>query len=240
MRPLLFAMLLAFGACAQAGKVGFEGHGDGGIILVDGDMHQPPPVDAFVSHIDAPPNMMTKTLDQNSSDTIKLQTAITCRNNNTGFTTANSYYRVFDPGTTTDFHVTTVGFQVENCQGSAGNGQVVTVKIGTYNGSVGASSLTVASMATLATNAAVQVPEVAEVAANVNAPISATIPAGQKMFVEIDSPADNSTVFMGVNTATETAPGYIMAPDCNVNVPTNYSTAVGTQNSLLLTVTGTY
>ncbi|HET9993552.1 MAG TPA: hypothetical protein VFQ65_33675, partial [Kofleriaceae bacterium] len=181
-----------------------------------------------------------KTLDQNSSDTIKLNTAIACRNNTTGFTTANSYYRVFDPATATDFHVTTVGFQVENCQGSAGNGQIVTVKVGTYNGNVGASSLTVANMATLATNANVQVPENAEVGANVNAPITATIPAGQKMFVEIDSPADSSTVFMGVNTATETAPGYIMAADCSVNTPTSMSTEAGAQQSLLITTTGTY
>jgi hypothetical protein len=238
---MLFATLFVMGACAEAGKPTFGGHTDGGgIILVDGDVHQPPPPDAFVSHIDAPPNMMTKTLDQNSSDTITLNTSIACRNNTTGKTLANSYYRVFDPATTTDFHVTSVGFQVENCQGSAGNGQIMTVKVGTYNGNVGASALTLANMATLATNAAVQVPETAEVGANVNAPIMATIPAGQKMFVEIDSPANNSVVFMGVNTATEAAPGYIMAPDCTVTAPTSMSTEAGSQQSLLITATGTY
>jgi hypothetical protein len=245
MRLLLFATLLAFGACAEAGKLTFGGHPDGNTItVVDSDMHQPPPVDAFVSHIDAPPGMMTKTLDQNSSDVIKLNTAIACARNTDGTTTANTYYRVFDPATTTDFHVTTVGFQVESTQGAAGNGQIVTVKVGTYNGNVGAPMLTIANMAPLGTNASVQLPEQSEVGANINAPVTATIPAGQKMYVEIDSPDDGSKVYMGVNTAAETAPGYIMAPGttngCGVNVPTSYATEAATQMSLLITATGTY
>ncbi|MEO6776369.1 MAG: hypothetical protein ABI467_25730 [Kofleriaceae bacterium] len=243
MRSILFA-LVALGACAEAGKTGFQGRPDGSITLVDSDMHQPPPPDAFVSHIDAPPNMMTKTLDQNSSDTITLNTAIACTHQSDGTTTANSYYRVFDPATQTDFHVTSVGFQVENSQGAAGNGQIVTVKVGTYNGNVGASSLVLANMVVVATNASVQLPEQAEVGANINAPIAATIPAGQKMYVEIDSPDNGAKVFMGVNTAAEAAPGYIMAPGttngCNVNVPTSYATTAGTQMSLLITTTGTY
>jgi hypothetical protein len=245
MRSMLFATLFVVGACAQAGKVNFQGRPDGGITIVDSDMHQPPPPDAFVNHIDAPPGMMTKKLDQNSNDTIAIGKSIACSRNTDGTTTANSYYRVFDPATPTDFHITAVEFQVEATVGAAGNGQLVTLKVGTYNGNVGAGTLTLANMAPLATNAAVQLPEQNEVGADVNVPIMATIPAGQKMYVEIDSPDDGSTTYLGVNTAAETAPGYIMAPGttngCGVNVPTSITTEnTNMQTSLLITATGTY
>ena len=241
MRSLLLS-LLALSACAQAGPSQITGHGDGGIKLTDSG----PILDAFVSHIDAPPGMMTKTLDENSSDTIKLATSIACTNQTTGFTHANNYYRVFDPatfGVTTDFHITAVAFQVENCSSTAG-GQVVTVKVGTYTGTPGATLN--GTMAVLATNASVQVPEIDLVGGSVNAPISATIPAGSKLFAEIDSPTGdagtNTAFYLGVNTATETGFGYILGSDCGINTPTNVSSAMvaNKQLSLLMTVTGTY
>src|SRR5450432_1569225 len=111
-KPLWVAVIALVG-CAEAGKQQFVGHGDGGIIAVTDSSIVVP--DAFVSHIDAPPGEQTKTLDENSSDTIKLATSLACTNNTTGNTDPNSYYRVFDPATfgiTTDFHVTQIGFQV--------------------------------------------------------------------------------------------------------------------------------
>lgn len=233
---LLF-LFLALGACAEAGKTGLGGRPDAENGSGSGS-NEPPPPDAFVSHIDAPPGMMTKTLDQNSNDTIVVASSIACTNNTTGFTTANSYYRVFDPGTTTTFHVTTVGFQVEDCEGVAGNGKAVTLKVGTYTGTPG-NTLTTGSMSQLAISN-VQVPEIAQVGGNVNAPITADIPAGMKMYVEIDAPANNDTFYIGVNKSAETAPAYIMATDCSVNTPTNYAQTAGTQLSVLMTVTGTY
>ncbi|HEX7703371.1 MAG TPA: hypothetical protein VF403_21675 [Kofleriaceae bacterium] len=244
MRPLLFAVI-ALAGCAEAGKQQLSGHGDGGVIHVTDSSIVVP--DAFVSHIDAPPGEQTKTLDENSSDTIKLATSIACSNNTTGFTLANSYYRVFDPATfgiTTDFHVTQIGFQVEDCSSTAG-GQVVTAKVGTYNGTPGA-TITTGNMAVLATNSQVQVPEIDLVGGSVNAPITATIPAGKKVFVEIDSPdgtaGTNASFFLGVNTAAETGFGYILATGCSISTPTNVSSAgvANTQISFLMTVTGTY
>jgi hypothetical protein len=243
MTPLWFAVI-ALAGCAEAGKQQFVGHGDGGIIVVTDSSIRIP--DAFVSHIDAPPGEQTKTLDENSSDTIKLATSIACSNQTTGNTDASSYYRVFDPATfgiTTDFHVTQIGFQVEDCESDSG-GQVVTAKVGTYNGTPG-NTITTGNMTVLATNAQVQVPEIDLVGGSVNAPITATIPAGKKVFVEIDSPdgaADNADFYMGVNTAAETGFGYILASGCMIGTPTNISSAAvaGTQISLLMTVTGTY
>ena len=243
MRPLLFAVIALVG-CAEAGKQEISGHGDGSIHVTDSSIVVP---DAFVSHIDAPPGQQTKTLDENSSDTIKLATSIACSDGNTGYTRPNNYYRVFDPATfgiTTDFHVTQIGFQVENCSSTAG-GQVVTAKVGTYNGTPG-TTITTGNMAVLATNAQVQVPEIDLVGGSVNAPISATIPAGKKVFIEIDSPegdaGTNAAFFMGVNTAAETGFGYIMSSvsACGVTTPTNVTSVAGTQISFLMTVTGTY
>src|SRR3954469_20099725 len=143
---LLF-LILALGACAEAGKTGFGGRPDGATGGDSGSNRPPPPV-AFVSHVHAPPGMMTKALDENSNDTIVLAKSIACTNNTTAFTTANSYYRVFDPGTTTTFHVTQVAFQVEDCEGVSGNGKAVTLKVGTYTGTPG-NTLTTGSMQTL-------------------------------------------------------------------------------------------
>src|SRR4051812_3261837 len=131
MRSMLFATLFVVGACAQAGKLTLGGRPDGGsITIVDSDMHQPPPPDAFVNHIDAPPGMTTKKLDQNSRDTIAIGKSIACSRNTDGTTTATTYYRVFDPATPTDFHIPAVEFQVEATVGAAGNGQLVTLKVG--------------------------------------------------------------------------------------------------------------
>jgi hypothetical protein len=82
----------------------------------------------------------------------------------------------------------------------------------------------------------------------VNAPITATIPAGQLLFIEVDVGTQAQTRFyMGANNDGEMGFGYILAPTCNVggapiNVPTNISTVSPTNPAvhLLFTVTGTY
>src|SRR5438445_120775 len=68
--------------------------------------------------------------------------------------------------------------------------------------------------------------------ATVDAPITATIPAGSKLFVEIDSPDgfNQYYLYMGANTQAESAPGYVLAPTCKdstqafITKPTNIST----------------
>lgn len=249
MRPLLFATLLVVGACAEAGKSGFSGVGDGGIRLVDGNGSNEPPPDAFVSHIDAPPGMMTKTLDENSSDTLDLSNALACSsnlNNVPQYTLANSYVRVFDPsqfGITTDFHVTQVTFQV--LEATPNGGVNVTLKVGTYTGSLVGATLDTAAMTAVATNTMVQVPQIASggTGGTVNQAITATIPAGTKLFTEVDVPAvpDGQFFYFGQNTAEDTLPSYIMAADCNVTAPQTIKSLNGNmQLAALMTVTGTY
>jgi hypothetical protein len=249
MRLLLLTTLVAFGACAEAGKVGFEGLSDGSITLVDSDMNQPPPPDAFVSHIDAPPGMMTKTLDENLSDAIDLAHALACSsnlNNVPQYTLVNNYIRVFDPaqfGITTDFHVTQVSFQVNKA--TPNGGVKVTLKVGTYSGALTGTTLDTGSMATVATNAMVQVPQIAGggTGGTVNQTIDATIPAGSKLFTEVDAPAmtNGQFFYFGQNIASDTVPSYISAPDCTVPNPTTMKSLNGnSQIAALMTVTGTY
>ncbi len=232
MSRLLF--LGCLGACAQAGKADITGRPDGGIITVVDSRTMAP--DAFVPPIDAPPGMVTKTLTQTTDDTLVQDTAPAC--GSSSGTEANNYYRVFDLpalGITTDFKVTSVGFQVDYS-----TGQTAAVRVGTYNGTPG-TTLAVGSMTVVASNTTVTIPSTTT-GATVNAAMTnATIPAGKKLFVELDSPA-GAFMYIGANTDGETKPGYIMATGCSINAPTNISTVSSDYPTvnMLMTVTGTY
>lgn len=240
MKRLLFVLA----GCARAGA----GDVDSGVrqdtqIRVDA----PAQIDA--------PGPQTRTLVETTSQTLKAAASIACPSQTGTGTAANNYYRVFDPaafGITTDFKVTQVAFQVEACHSYIGgtSGTTVAVRVGTYNGTPG-NTLAAANMTVLASNPTVTVPEVIESGsppttpgATVTAPISATIPAGTKLFVEVDSPDGTNRYYfyMGANDGGETAPGYVLGPACNITTPTNVSTVSGSfpNVDLLLTVTGSY
>jgi hypothetical protein len=201
--------------------------------------------------IDAPPGTMTRELTQTTSQTIQADTSIACGVNPPG-TNANNYYRVFDlsaMGITSAFTVTEVAFQVEHCDQIGGTtGTAVAVRVGTYAGTPG-DKLELSMMTILASNPTVAVPETTT-GSTIHAPISATIPAGQKLLVEVDSPDgfNQHYFYMGANTAGESAPGYVLAPMCvdsamqPINKPTNISkvSSVYPTIHLLLTVTGQY
>ncbi len=241
-------LLVCVAGCASAGPPDqLGGRTDGGNIVRPDSSG--PQIDAFVSHIDAPPGQATKTLDENTNDTFKTGESVACPSTDGfGDTAANNYYRVFTLSTfgiTTDFHVTQVSFQVEDSEGFSGGGTTVAVSVGSYTGTVG-TSLTVGALQQLASNSNVDVPEVDEgntSGATVNVPLDATIPAGGKVFIEVDS-SDGSfdhSFYMGANTAGESASSYMLAPDCSVNTPTavpQFYTAHAVD--LLMTVTGTY
>lgn len=206
------------------------------------------------SLVDMPPGPMVRTLSQTSSTTLEPLRSIACPADTSG-TAANNYYRVFDLaafGITGDFDVTSVSFQIEHCNELSGsNGATVAVRVGTYDGTPGA-TLATANMTILASNPNVIVPEVIETVGPppmtpggmVMAPITATIPAGQKLLVEVDAPDGNAKYqfYMGANDDGETGFGYISAPECGITTPTNISTVAepDTPVHLLLTVTGTY
>lgn len=239
-------LVLALAACAGCASGGPDAATDASTGSNDAT---PITIDSMM--VDVP---SARTLSQTQSDQIEAATSIACPAASGG-TAANNYYRVFDLaafGITGDFHVTQVSFQVEHCDDIAGAaGATMAVRVGTYSGVMG-DTLTAADMTILASNPNVLVPEVIEdlgppavtPGGTVNAPLSATIPAGSKLLVEVDAPDGDGTYYfyMGANNDGESAPGYILAPRCSVTVPTNVSTVTSpaVPVHLLLTVSGTY
>lgn len=229
--------LLLLGACASGGQPDVPD-----ASRVDGNL-----VDTTL--IDATP---MQTLSQTTSNMLEAGTSQACLAPSSG-TAANNYYRVFDLAAfniTTDFHVSQISFQVEHCDDLNGTtGTSVVVRVGTYSGTPG-DMLTLANMTLLASANSIAVPEVVEdpgpppvtAGETVNAPISATVPAGQKMYIEVDAPDGNATyeMYMGANNDGETGFGYVLAPTCGLTVPTNISTVVGGPLNLLMTVSGSY
>ncbi|HEX5061042.1 MAG TPA: hypothetical protein VFV99_16860 [Kofleriaceae bacterium] len=242
------ALVLACG-CASAGSQDQFGGVDGN-NQPQPDGQQNPMIDSSMGGMDGSgSNMPTShTLTQTTSQTLKAANTIAC--GASGTTAANNWYRVFDlpaMGITTSIAVTQVSFQVEHCHATANNGCTVAVRVGTYSATPGA-TLATANMTILSSNPTVTIPEIVESGTTtpggtVNAPVSATIPAGSKLLVEVDAP-DGTGVYafyMGSNDGGESGFGYIMAPTCSVSTPTNIST-LGTPapRHLLLTVTATY
>jgi hypothetical protein len=242
--PAMRAVLaIALVGCAQGGTPD---------VTIDARGSDTVQVDA--SLVDMMVGPQQKTLSQTTSTTLEPAKSLACPATSSG-TAANNYYRVFDLaafGITTDFSLTQVSFQVEHCDQLDGtNGATVAVRVGTYSGTPG-TTLSLTDMTVLASNPNVIIPEVIEdlgppattPGGLVNAPITATIPAGKKLFVEVDAPDGNTQYYfyMGANDDGEASPGYILAPRCNVTVPTSISTVSepDVPVHLLLTVTGTY
>ncbi|MFT3694484.1 MAG: hypothetical protein QM831_15155 [Kofleriaceae bacterium] len=240
----LLLPLLCFGACAQAGKAEIGGHTDAGSISTHDSSTQPLP-DAFVNPIDAPPGVMTKTLDENTSDTVVNGNTQGCSTSN-GFTAATQYWRVYNPANfqiTTDFHITQVGFTVEDAETIAGNGQQVTVKVGIYDAPVPTTTFDTSKLMGLAQDANVQVAEGFETPQPINVPLSATIPAGKNLFIEIDSldGINNELAFwMGSSNQTDSSPSWMKVSCINGGAPITTTAAHGSQSALVMTVTGQY
>ena len=76
----------------------------------------------------------------------------------------------------------------------------------------------------------------------VDVPITATIPAGSNLVVEVDSPDSSGSFYIGTSAGAESKPGYISTTntDCALPTPTSMSQVAGHTASILLTVTGTY
>jgi hypothetical protein len=202
--------------------------------------------------VNQPDAMMSTpvTMSETGSSTIEPGTAVSCNQNTTYYTAENSYYRAFRPsdfGVSGAFHVANVAFAVESATAGAGS-QSVTVKIHSYTGTLGGSSLDTSQMTQLGT-ATVVVPDTSA-GETVTANVTATVPAGSNFVAEVlvpDSIAgesgsnnQNNIFFIGANTGTETMPGYIRAPGCSTPDPTSMSGLGLGQISVIMTVSGTY
>jgi hypothetical protein len=252
-RTAVVVALSALAACASAGSPdqGQPGQPDAGVGLHPvNDARQDPPVDApqtapvvdapmSAPPIDAPPSGSGPHTLVETTNPTDGSNSIACGDGTT-YTDQNSYYRIFtlsDFGITTEFHVASVDLVVEDVEGGA---STLTVKVGTYSGTTGGTSLTKADIATLTT--ATKSAAIGDTSESI--PITADIPAGGNVAVEIDVPSGKTggkQFYIGANAGGESAPGYISSTNsaCNATAPTSVSTAAGAETDILITVSGT-
>lgn len=204
---------------------------------VDGDTGTDTTLPIDAPRIDA---VMTSTLSQTSDLTVATGQSIACYNQTTDITREASWYRVFPlaaAGITGAFQVSEVRFGVE----SSGPGALmVQVRIGTYAGTAGGTTITTASITQLA-SVMVAVPP-SDLPQLLTAPITGLVPANGQLSVEIlapDGEAVGNAFFIGSTAGAETSPAYLRAPDCMVTQPTAVKT-LGTAGSVVLEVTGTH
>jgi hypothetical protein len=252
MSRMLLAFVVGGTACAQAhNDASLGGRPDaGGITVHDsnngGDDDSSTTPDAPMQHPDGTTGGGTMTLTQTMDQTVAVNNSLGC--GSSGGIAQNSYYRVFplsDFNISGPFSVTNVTFKVEYASSSP----AATVIVGTYAGTP-TNTLTKSSITPIQTVSNVAIPDAdadqAAMPGTVDVPISATIPAGSNVLVEVDVPAGTGFFYVGTSTGGETKPGYIStastATGCNPPgaTPTSMTSVAGTQADILLTVTGTY
>lgn len=267
MKGLLY-LVLGLAGCAMAGRENVPGGGDmvggrpdgggggGGGGGDDAGIDAPPPPDAAPLP-DAPPGMQLVTLSQTNDMTMAPGKAVACGSSDPFFgipiaTRDNSWYRVFklsDYGITGPFNVQRVTFWVDYASSGTGTTQPATVKIGTYSGTLDADTLAPGSITYLATQPTT-IPDANSengVDPPVETNISATVPAGSNLLVEVALPdgyQDEHFFYIGVSAGGEQKKGYIRATPSGCNMTTPKSLVSPTalnrpDNAVMITVTGT-
>ncbi len=229
--------LCALSACAVAGKAG--GTPDAHKFGTDGPnnkLDSSNSIDAFVFH-DSPSASGPVTLTETGDNTIAAGATVSCNN---GTTTAdNIWYRAFqlsDYSISNALSITGVTFAIEECA-SAGT---ITIKIGSYSGTLDGSTLNSAMISSLATATTSPADSTGGL---VTVPITATIPAGGKFVVEVSAPNNTTGYFvLGSTNATETHYGYWSSSACSQTTPETTMAAGQTnpQTNLIINVAGTH
>jgi hypothetical protein len=251
------SVVIALGACATAdnggggnGNVDAPGNnnvdapGGGNVDAPGGGNVDAPgtPIDAPAGTIDAA--LQTITLSQGTNTVTALNT-VSC--NAGGITAENSYYRVFQlstHGVVRPFTAQRVDFGIENANAEVGTSQTIQVRLWTLNGAFITSNLTAVAgqnVSVADTTVGVVVP-VALSPAPVIQP-NATLVA--EIFIpdgDVDNNGVGNSIFVGSNTAAETGPSYIRAPDtgCAITQPTTAAAAGFPNMRVVLTVTGVF
>jgi len=239
-------IVIAFVAgCASGGKPGVAPD-TGGDDQADApsrpdaaDIDAPSHVDAAMP--DAPQQPVTVTLQETVNNTIAAADSIACGNGSE--TSDNTWYRAFalsDFGITNAFHVTQVSFSIQESAGTP----AVQVKVGSYSGAVGGTTIDLNAITPLnATTATIPATTTGE---SVAAPIAADIPAGGKLVVQIAAPDLEGTgkyVYIGASNGGENKPGYITSVGCSITAPKRPIDVDPVQfaaTDLLILVTGTH
>lgn len=202
-----------------------------------------PPIDGPPQPIDGPDidaAPVAVTLSQSADMTVSVGKSLACGVAAEGYTAENSWYRVF---TLTDFGITgplSVNQVTFGVQESAGT-QQVQVKLGTYNGALGGNNIDTGLITALnSVNVGVPPTTTGQI---LSTPITATVPAGGKLVVEIFTPDHEGTTthfYVGASAGNETAPGYLRAPDCGANQPASVKSLNASAGAIILSVNGTH
>lgn len=179
----------------------------------------------------------TVTLRQTDNDTVERSLVFGCTNSD-GTTPDTSWYRVFslaDEGITSTFAVESVGVGVCFAVGTP----EITIKVGTYDGGAG-TTIDLADVSVLSSEmVTIQATQISRV---IEVPIAASVPAGANLIVEVESPdlvGTGQQINIGVTAADEDRPGFLRAPLCGTQTPTQTVAAGVPDAHVVLTVTGT-
>jgi hypothetical protein len=173
-----------------------------------------------------------QTLSQSSSETITAGNAISCGNNETGTTNANQFLRAFtlsDFGIDSAFEVSSIRFGIEALSVEV----PVTINLYTLDG-----SLSYFNLQRVATTITVQP---AQALTLVDVPITASIPAGATLVLEVEIPdlgGVNGNFVPGSNAAGQSAPSFIAAARCNAAEPRDLAEIGFPDMHLVMSVTG--
>nr|HEX4314280.1 hypothetical protein [Kofleriaceae bacterium] len=179
----------------------------------------------------------TVTLRQTTDDTIDRNVVLGCTNSDQT-TAAQSWFRVFSPadaGIGGALQVDKVNLGICIAVGMT----TVSVTVGVYGGGIGEATLD-KSMVSGTTQVTAQVPET-QLTELVAIPITATIPTGKNVFVEIDAPdliGTGGQIDIGSTDSAQTHPAYIEAPRCGTTVPTSTTKAMLSNAAFVITVEG--
>lgn len=175
------------------------------------------------------------TITQSSSQTITPANSASC-NDGTGVHTDNSYWRAFTLSSfniTSAFAVQSISFGIEQATATAAT-QPVNVRIYANSGAAfpGGTRSLLATVPVAVGNQSATI---------LSVPIAATIPAGNQLVLEVNTPdgsAAGNMLFIGSNAAAQTGPSYISAADCGITTPTNFAAIGFPDTHIVFNVTG--
>lgn len=145
----------------------------------------------------------------------------------------NSYFRSFSfasLGITEDFSISSIQFGVQSVVGSGSSPLTVSVYSGTSLSTLGTVLGTASTSVTAANNLSL-----------VTLNLDALVLAGAEGFVVgIYSPeVAGQSFYLGSNSAGQSAPSYILAPDCGITTPTELASVGFADMQIVMSVEGT-
>jgi hypothetical protein len=179
-------------------------------------------------------SLNSTTITESTSQEIVSGNSVSC--NAGGLHTDNHYLRAFDLpsfGIDADFSITSVDIGIELASAGNGNTQPAEIRLYILEGDFLWENMTLIASAPVAVaNQDLTI---------INMPVEGVIPAGSMLVVDFFTPngqlAGNS-LFVGSNSAPETAPTYLSAVDCGVPEPTTTADIGFPDMHLVMNVTG--